>query len=189
VWRFQNEIQVGIKDTKQSMPLRPQSGKNQSENTKNMLKIISIITALASLTLANAQAGLGWTLAECKQHYGKQIKAPYQTSGRTCYTFASKGYLIGAVFLNNTVARVIYYRDLDFDLGRVNTFLQSNAPEATWAGPEKNDTDGSYRFQGVVDGEIAYYASVSPDSKVLGIWTIADDNVIDAVQQDDAKNL
>jgi hypothetical protein len=145
--------------------------------------------ALVSLTIANAHAGLGWTLAECKQHYGKQIKAPYQTSGRVCYTFASKGYLIGAVFLNDLVARVVYYPADGFDLGRTQTLLASNSPEATWAGPEKNNTDDSYSFEGSVNGEIAYYASVSSNSKVLGIWTVADDNVIDAVQQDDAKDL
>jgi hypothetical protein len=74
---------------------------------------LSLTTGLFAVT--TAQAGLGWTLEECKFHYGKPT-APSEliSAGRVVYRFQSKGYYIGVAILNGRVSRIEYQRGPSF---------------------------------------------------------------------------
>jgi hypothetical protein len=139
---------------------------------------------------ANSQAALGWTLAECIQHFGSQTqRGQATTAGRMSYWFASKGYSIDVLILNGRVSRVTYISPSGFDLGGARILLVSNAPGALWTDPEKDEADNTYRFRGMVNGEYAYSAAVSADGRALVIWTKADNEALEASQEDDAKGL
>ena len=58
---------------------------------------------------------------------------------------------------------------------RARALLSANAPDAIWADASKNGTDNSYRVNGTKDGVETYYASLTDDGKMLGIWTKEDD--------------
>jgi hypothetical protein len=62
-----------------------------------------------------------------------------------------------------------------FDWGKARALLSANAPDAIWADAFKNEADNSYRVIGKKDGAEVYYASLTNDGTMLGIWTKEDD--------------
>jgi hypothetical protein len=86
-----------------------------------MKRIFLSLLAVASLGTTNAQAGLGWTLDECKQHYGEALPLevkPY--AGRVKYAFHAKGFDILVFILNGKVSRVGYLGESALDLGQIH---------------------------------------------------------------------
>jgi hypothetical protein len=145
---------------------------------KTLILLLSIMVGMHALP---AQAGLGWTLAECKMHYGAPITAPKHVFGRTVYNFRSQGFIIGVALLDNTVSRIVYTRPgAVLDTAAIRTLLDHNAPDATWGDSFKDNADNTNRYRGAVDGVNAYFASASGNT--LCIWTSADDAM--GVQRD-----
>jgi hypothetical protein len=129
------------------------------------------------LTASHSHAGLGWTLAQFEQQYGKPVSNQEQIAGRIGYVFKGEDYIIAAFFLNRQVSRIIYIcrSDSVFSWERARALLGANAPDAIWADASKNEADNSYRVNGTKDGVETYYASLTDDRKMLVIWTKEDD--------------
>jgi hypothetical protein len=129
------------------------------------------------LTATHSQAGLGWTLAQFEQQYGKPVIDQEQIAGRTGYVFSANDYIIAAFLRNTQVSRILYIcrggSVLDWE--RARALLAANAPETTWDNASKKEADNFYRVNGTKDGVESYYASLSNDGKMLAIWTKEDD--------------
>jgi hypothetical protein len=142
-------------------------------------KTIPLLIAALSLflTTSHSHAGLGWTLAQFEQQYGKPVINQEQIGGRIGYAFRGKDYIIAAFFLNRQVSRIMYICRTGsvFDWGRARALLSANAPDAIWADAFKSETDNSYRVNGTKDGVEIYYASLTNDGTMLVIWTKEDD--------------
>jgi hypothetical protein len=95
-------------------------------------------------------AGLGWTLAQFEQQYGKPVINQEQIGGRIGYAFRGKDYIIAAFFLNTRVSRIMYICGSGsvFSWGTARALLSANAVEGIWGDPFKSDTDDSYRVNG-----------------------------------------
>jgi hypothetical protein len=72
------------------------------------------------LTASHSHAGLGWTVAQFKQQYGKPVLNQEQIAGRIGYVFTAEDYIIAAFFLNRQVSRIMYIcrNDSVFNWGR-----------------------------------------------------------------------
>jgi hypothetical protein len=151
----------------------------QESLTRVARKTISLLIAALSLflTTSRSHAGLGWTLAQLKQQYGKPVLNQERIAGRIGYVFRGEDYNIAAFFRNRQVSRIMYVcRDGSvFDWARARALLSANAPDAIWADAFKGETDNSYRVNGTKDGVENYYASLSDDGTTLVIWTKEDD--------------
>jgi hypothetical protein len=140
--------------------------------------ILLLMAALGLiLTASHSHAGLGWTLAQFKEQYGKPVLNQEQIAGRIGYVFKGEDYIIAAFFLNRQVSRIIYFCPSGsvFSWVRARALLGANAPDAIWADFSKNEADNSYRTNGTKDGVETYYASLTDDGKMLGIWTKEDE--------------
>jgi hypothetical protein len=142
-------------------------------------KTIRLLVAALGLilTASHSQAGLGWTLAQFEEQYGKPVLDQQQIGGRIGYVFTGEDYIIAAFFRNTQVSRILYISrgGSVFDWGRANALLRANAPEAIWDAASKNEADNSYRVIGTKDDVESYYASLTDDGKMLAIWTKEDD--------------
>jgi hypothetical protein len=139
--------------------------------------ILSLIAAFGLLT--SAQAQLGHTLAECKQHYGKPLTVEPNSAipGRTKYLFkGSSGYKITVFILNGKVSRVLSRKpdNSEFDADEAAEFFKGQAPTAEWGKPYTADS-GDVIVEGSVDGEVAVYGVVLDDGKTIAVWTKEDD--------------
>ena len=142
-------------------------------------KTIRLLIAALSLilTASHAHAGLGWTLAQFEQQYGKPVINQEQIGGRIGYAFRGKDYIIAAFFLNRQVSRIMYIcrSGSVFSWGTARALLSANAPDGIWGDAFKSKTDNSYRVNGAKDGVETYYASLSDDGTMLVVWTKEDD--------------
>jgi hypothetical protein len=156
-----------------------------------MTKALFLLLALAGLlvTVDNSQAGLGWSYDQCVQHYGQIVIPNRQTrDGSIACHFSVRGYEITAFFDSNTVSRITYTRASGFDTASVDKFLTSNCPGTVWVGPEKDNSDGSYRWTGSENGAYAFSASLD-DGNALTIWTKEDNDYILAHHAQEASGL
>jgi hypothetical protein len=136
-----------------------------------------IAALILILTASYSHAGLGWTLAQFEQQYGKPVLDQEQIAGRRGYIFTAEDYIIAAFFRNTQVSRILYIcrggSVLDWE--RARALLRANAPDAVWEDASKNEADNTYRVNGTKDGLESYYASLADDGKMLAIWTHEDD--------------
>jgi hypothetical protein len=151
----------------------------QESLTSVARKTIRLLMAFLGLILVanHAQAGLGWTLAQFEQQYGKPVLDQEQFAGRIGYVFNGDDYLVAAFFRNTQVSRILYIRrgGSVFDWGTAKALLAANAPDAIWEDASRNEADNSYRVNGTKDGVESYYASLTGDGQMLAIWTKEDD--------------
>lgn len=145
---------------------------------KTILLLLAALSLI--LTASHCDAGLGWTVAQCKQQYGEPVLNQEQIAGRIGYVFKGEDYIIAAFFLNRQVSRIIYFCPSGsvFSWVKARALLGANAPDAIWADFSKNEADNSYRTNGTKDGVETYYASLTDDGKMLGIWTKEDDDEV-----------
>jgi hypothetical protein len=157
-----------------------------------MKKAFFPFLALAGFLMSvdHSQAGLGWSYDECILHYGQTTEPNFKMDdGHIACHFAAQGYQINAYFLTNTVSRIAYRRDFAFDTPAVEDFLAANGTGATWKGPYHDTSNGSSRWYGMKDGEVAYVASLNPDGLALIIWTKVDDDFAAARDTQKASGL
>jgi hypothetical protein len=131
----------------------------------------------ASLTIANsAKAGLGWSLSECQDNYGKSLQEPTSEYGRLKYLFHTPDYNISVWLFDDMVSRVNYKR-VDggvISLSEIGTLLQVNAPKADWSVDSEKDSTGSVWWYGQVSRDPFAYEAEYTESDVVGIFTRAD---------------
>jgi hypothetical protein len=156
---------------------------------KTILLLIAALSLI--LTASHAHAGLGWTLAQFEQQYGKPVINQEQIGGRIGYAFRGNDYIIAAFFLNTRVSRIMYICGSGsvFSWGTTRALLSANAPEGIWGDPFKSDTDNSYRVNGTKDGVEIYYASLTYDGTMLVIWTKEDEQATRTIPKLDTPAL
>ena len=142
--------------------------------------ILPVILAVLAACTTNTKAGLGWTFAECKQHYGRPISKPIGSEGkRKVYCFRSKGYHIVVWFLHDRVSRVCYGKNSGAQLtvGEVNDLLTINVPEnVAWSAPVNDGASDQYWYLGIKNGEdTPTYLGVESKQGALCIFTDEDD--------------
>ena len=96
---------------------------------KKMLPIILTVTILAT----TAKAGLGWSLEECIQHYGKpEYTNSDPFTDLLWYHFKTKGFEIQA--LPNDAGKVVGITYFSHEMSEqdINSLLACNAPKAEW---------------------------------------------------------
>jgi hypothetical protein len=147
--------------------------------TQMFRKIIGLLMGAFCLivTTSHTQAGLGWTLAEFEQQYGKPVLDQEQIAGRKGYVFTGEGYIIAAFLHDTQVSRILYICRAGsvLDQEKARALLVANAPDATWDQTFKTEPDNSFRVRGTKDGQEGYYASLTGDGQMLAIWTKEDD--------------
>jgi hypothetical protein len=148
--------------------------------------------AFASLTIANsAKAGLGWSLSECQDNYGKSLHGPTSEYGRLKYLFHTPDYNISVWLFDDMVSRVNYKR-VDggvISLSEIGTLLQVNAPKADWSVDSEKDSTGVVWWYGQVHRDpFAYEAQYTRDD-VVAIFTRADLEMFKAKQELQFKGL
>ena len=136
-----------------------------------------IAALIPVLTASHSDAGLGWTLEQFEQQYGKPVSDQEQIAGRKGFIFTGEDYIIAAFFRNTQVSRILYIcrGSSVLDWERARALLKANAPDAVWDDASKNEADNTYRVNGTKDGLESYYASLADDGKMLAIWTQEDD--------------
>ena len=119
-----------------------------------MKKTLLILTALASLTMANSsRAALGWTLDECKQHWGEPVRS--WAGDRTYYMFEFNNYIICVAFLHDKVSRAQYCRNVPDSLSseEIQSILKVNTPSVIWPiKPDVKDDLGHTKYEWIAAG-------------------------------------
>jgi hypothetical protein len=156
-------------------------------------KAIPLLVSAVSLilTASHSLAGLGWTLAQFGQQYGKPVINQEQIAGRMGYVFAGQDYIVAAFFLNGRASRIMYIcrSGSVFSWGTARALLSANAPDGIWGDAFKSETDNSYRVNGTKDGVETYYASLTYDGTMLVVWTEEDDEATRASPKLDTPPL
>jgi|HubBroStandDraft_3_1064219.scaffolds.fasta_scaffold45521_2 hypothetical protein len=152
-----------------------------------------ILMACASLTIANsAKAGLGWSLSECQDHYGNSLHyTPTSEYGRQKYVFRTGDYYI-SVWLFDDLVTCIHYKRADggvISTNDIGTLLQANAPKADWSAESEKDSTGLVWWYGQLSRDpFAYQAEYTQDD-VVGIFTRADLEMVNAKRALLSKDL
>jgi hypothetical protein len=120
---------------------------------KKILPIILTVTFLAT----TAKAGLGWSLEECIQHYGKpEYTSSDPSTDLPSYHFKAKGFEISALVNNEGKVVGIRYFSHEMSEQDINNLLAGNAPKAEW---QKRVKDEHTFWDGLEDGSRKYSAS------------------------------
>jgi hypothetical protein len=125
-----------------SRPRNRQASAQESRTLVARKTILLLIAALSLfLTASHSHAGLGWTVAQFEQQYGKPALSQEQIAGRLGYVFKGEDYVIVAFFLNRHVSRIICICPSDsvFSWVRARALLGANAPDTIWGDAFKNE--------------------------------------------------
>jgi hypothetical protein len=158
----------------------------------------SILSAvIIALTVCSSQAGLGWTLAECKQHYGKLLRTRNESHGPNKergieYYFAHDGYVIQVSFLDGRASRISYQTGGALLQSQIDDTLAANAPEGeTWSGPKKDDVSGTLTWlvNDPADPHRPFFIARLFKDGSLNVWNRADNDYMTHLHEDRSKNL
>ena len=119
--------------------------KGQTQMSRKIIGLLMGAFCLV-LTTSHTQAGLGWTLAEFEQQYGKPVLDQEQIAGRKGYVFTGEGYIIAAFLHDTQVSRILYICRAGsvLDQDKARALLVANAPDATWDQTFKTEPDNSF---------------------------------------------
>ena len=92
------------------------------------------MVAIASLTIAyTSRAAIGWTLDECKQHYGSEGTADGKDElGLESYEFSAQGYRINVSLDETGKVISVSYMTPTFEDGAIDKILANNGPNLNW---------------------------------------------------------
>ena len=130
--------------------------RSPAKETQHIMKKILPIILTVTILATTAKAGLGWSLEECIQHYGKpEYTNSDPFTGLLWYHFKTKGFEIQAL-LNNApkVVRITYFSHEMLEQN-INDLLAGNAPKAEW---RKRVKDDDAFWEGFEDGSRKYSA-------------------------------
>jgi|ERR1700722_14888942 hypothetical protein len=154
------------------------------------MKRLLVLAMILLILAGKSQAGLGWTLAECIQHYGKPLTTP-ESDNQTWYGFSAKEYLILVWINGGEVSRVAYTKPT-LSIGEVQALLSTNAPDAVWDDqPTKDEANNQFWWKGRRNGVLAYRAveTSAMGQAALAIWTKDDDDARDAANKRNSKDM
>jgi hypothetical protein len=143
------------------------------------------------MTACNSQAGLGWTLDECIQHYGDALGSPESDAYGTAYGFSAKGYVI-SVWINGGKVSRLGYSKSNLSTGEVRVLLSANAPDAVWDDqPTKDEANNQFWWKARRNGVVVYFAMETniTGNAILGIWTKEDNDARRNTANQDSKDM
>jgi hypothetical protein len=120
---------------------------------------ILIATALVTKT---ALAGLGWTLEECKQHYGEPTRTQSHALGLMEYFFSVKDFIIEVETDPKGKVGYITHERSPIDDELATQLMQQNAPKATWE-LGSSATPNIKVWLGLENGTNKYFAMLTKD--------------------------
>jgi hypothetical protein len=98
-----------------------------------MKNLFLTLMLVAGMHAVSAKAGLGWTLAECREHYKTEgTPSGKDDLGLDEYTFNAQNYDINVAFDSIGKAISIRYMTAVFDDEEIDKILANNAPHVTW---------------------------------------------------------
>lgn len=113
----------------------------------------------------SAQARLGWTLDECKEHYGEATARPSVMDGTTVYDFTVSGiHITASIGIDNVVSKIEYWKAdySNWNLDQIKTLLEKNKGNCTW------DYDNSTYF--AKDGRTVWDGKYLGEIKQIACW-------------------
>jgi hypothetical protein len=120
-----------------------------------MKKILPIILTVAILA-TTAKAGLGWSLEECTQHYGKpEYTNSDPFTDLPSYHFKTKDFEITVAIGSEGKAVEITYFAMVIPEEDIKNLLAGNAPAAEW---KKRTSDKTTIYDGFESGAQKYWA-------------------------------
>jgi hypothetical protein len=136
-----------------------------------------LLTLAVSLFAATANARLGWTLDECKRHWGTEMQQKIDPLGRQAACFKVKTpsadpddyYIAEVFFLDGRVSRVIYTQRQDWGIDGVvlDKVLKDEIPsDLTWL-DTGIQTDGMHHWVAGRGPFSEYFAQRTPDFKTV----------------------
>jgi hypothetical protein len=72
------------------------------------MKRTLLIAAFAAILSISAQAHIGWSLQQCIDRYGAEVKASKNTNSGEIHYFVKAGYRLSVILRNNKVKSIIY---------------------------------------------------------------------------------
>jgi hypothetical protein len=132
-----------------------------------------LLVAVASLLLAKtAVAGLGWTLEECKKHYGEPTDSKQNELGLVEYSFSAHDLSITAMIDDHgtgTVVSVTYVCLAGLDDDLIDKILKQNGPQANWTRiSNSSDPTTTLAFWRGSENDVLRYYAVLSQVTILG---------------------
>jgi hypothetical protein len=155
------------------------------------MKRLLALAATVSVTVCNSQAGLGWTLNECIQHYGSPVAAPQPSPDGIAYGFSAKGYFI-LVWINGGKVSRVGYNKSNLSTGEVRFLLSTNGRDAVWDDqPTKDEANNQFWWKARRNGVVVYFAMERnvTNGATLGIWTKDDNDARKNIANEDSKDM
>jgi hypothetical protein len=147
-----------------------------------MNRLLIFVVVVGLTTVIASQAGLGWTLEESIKRYGQPVTGPLPDEagiGRKYYFFITKGYSIGAYYLNGKLSRIVYTQKEALKKSIFKAFLFDNAPESVWI-PTMDSNREWFACTGKL--RVDYWARLAGNRTNLVIATIEDYNAVRAAE-------
>ena len=99
------------------------------------MKTVLIVLAAGLMAFeftSTSRAALGWTLDQCKSHFGSEpVTSELDDMGLMEYEFRTQGYTIRLTLKGGIVISVIYLSP-NIDTETIEELLTENAPNADW---------------------------------------------------------
>jgi hypothetical protein len=102
-----------------------------------------LLPVTIALFAKTAAAGLGWTLDECKKHYGEPTSTKTHALGILECTFSVKDFAIELETDQQGKVGYITYNRSSIDSELATQLMQQNAPKATWKKDSTNESSNS----------------------------------------------
>lgn len=146
------------------------------------MKKASLALAALIILCAQGNAQIGWTLEECKQHYGKLVSEPTKNidPGVTQYHFKSGAFdLYVRISASSHLVTAMYYSKLDrspFSMAEISRLLKENGAGLNWSEQKEEQPVSSDQksWIGEKNGKTILSASYrlmeEDEGYVLNIW-------------------
>jgi hypothetical protein len=145
------------------------------------LSILALLTAsLWLITQRPSQARIGWTLEECREHYGKEVDVSVPPAGplHELVLFHAGNFYIGVKFLDGKVG-YIHYGKRGEDFGKklsheeLSDLLEKNGSGCVWKPEGENGTSHETWFE---DQKLLYvnWTGFRQDQPVMSAFYVDD---------------
>jgi hypothetical protein len=164
------------------------------------LKRVLLVAVSLTILAITSKAGLGWTLDECKKHYGEPTSTETHALGLKKLTFLVKDFYVVVQTDNKGKVGLITYTRPSIDEVLVKQLMEQNAPKVLWtpyqiSEPECQAWTGSEKGTPAKKGSTPQYLTIfkkssglSSDRASVAIGTLDFHNFEKASKKQEAKD-
>jgi hypothetical protein len=162
--------------------------------TIDMLYTLVLAMTATALFAKTAEAGLGWTIDECKERYGEPTEVETHALGLKAFTFSVKDfYIIAETDKTGKVGYISYTRpSIDEELAK--QLMEQNAPGVVWK-PYQMDQPDYKAWMGTEKASKTQYLTIfkkasglSSDRASVAIGTLEFHHFKQASEKQEAKD-